>query len=177
MRAIHKLAISIAAVTPLLAGAQGHDVQPSPALKDVSFMLGSWSGKQDFNTGGAAMVLNVKDLVAPAVGGRYIEERLSTTRPDGSASDNRHYLTYLPKEGKYHAWWFNDTSAGPMELEGGMEGGKLVLMSSPTATGGGPQNVFRATYEQTPGNGLAFTLELKDGDSWRKLFRSEYTRT
>ena len=138
-------------------------------------MLGDWSGKQNFNTGGPPMVLGAKDLIAPAIGGRYIEEKLATMMPSGKMSDTRHLLTYIPKEGKFHAWWFNDSSAGAMELEGGMENGKLVLVSSPTHTGAGPANVFRATYEQTGNHGLAWTLELKAGGSWRKLFRSEYT--
>ncbi len=155
---------------------QNHDLNPVDALKAVSFLVGDWTGKQDFNTGGPLMALNAKDKITSSIGGRYIEETLSTTRPDGTQSDTRHLLTYIPKIEKFHAWWFNDTSVGAMEMEGGMEHGKLVMMTVPSQVDPTPTSIFRVTYEKTDADGVAWTLELKTGDTWRKLFRSSYTK-
>lgn len=122
------------------------------------------------------MALVAKDKVVSSIGGHYIEETLATTRADGTLSDSRHLTTFIAKTGKYHAWWFNDSSAGAMEMEGVIDHGKLIMMTVPTQTDPTPTNIFRVTYEKTDADGIAWTLELKTGETWRKLFRSSYTK-
>lgn len=156
--------------------AQGHDVQPADAMKAIAFLKGNWVGKQDFNTGGAPMVGEATNRVEEAIGGRYLEEHLSTTLPGRKPSDTRHFLTYDPKAGVYRAWWFNDSSAGAMELEGTLSGKKLTLTSKPTLTGNGQTSVMRVTYDCSSDSKLVYTLELKEADNWRLLFTSTYSK-
>jgi Protein of unknown function (DUF1579) len=156
--------------------AQGHGVPLSDNLKSIAFLKGDWKGKQDFNTnGGPTMVGDAADLIQDAIGGRYLEERLTTVLPGRSPSDTRHFITFDPKANKFKAWWFNDASVGAMQLEGISGGTTLVLMSlpnpdSPKAT------IFRATYQKISDSKLDYTLEIKAGDSWQKLFRTEYSK-
>ncbi len=155
---------------------QGHDAKPADGLKNVAFLKGNWSGKQDFNTGGQPLVGDAVNHIEEAIGGRYLEERLSTTLPGRKPSDTRHFITFDPKSSTYRAWWFNDSSVGEMELEGTVSGNKLVLMSKATQTGNGQSSVFRASYASPTAKSLVYTLELKDGDAWRLLFTTTYRK-
>jgi hypothetical protein len=167
---------SILVASTAFAAAQGHDVKPADALKQISFLEGEWKGKQEFNNpGGAAMVGDIVVHAKAVVGGRYIEELLSTTLPGRKPTDSRHFIGYDAKANKYKAWWFNDTSNVPMQLEGVLEGNKLVLLSSPGPDGtGGP--VFRATYDKVSDNAMNYVLELQTGNSWRALFHNSYSK-
>lgn len=172
MRSSVAFLIALAASVAL---GQGHGVKPAEAMSKLDFLKGSWVGKQDFNTGGAPMSGTAVDYVTDAIGGRYLEEKLSTTLPGRAPTDTRHYITYNPNTGMFEAWWFNDTAIGPTELTGKMEGDKLVLMGKPMASGPMAGSMLRATYEK-PGDGqLQFTLELGSKSSWRKLFTTTYS--
>ena len=163
----------ILALASTIAVAQQTSVQPTDALNKLSFMQGDWSGQQDFNTtNGAKMVGDATDNIAVCIKEKYICEQLSTTLPNRKPTDTRHFISFDKQTGKYTAWWFNDTSVRPMELTGDVSGNKLVLLSDASA----PGPVLRATYELTPENKLTFLLEMKQGDSWAKLFLTTYTK-
>jgi hypothetical protein len=147
--------------------------QPANPLDNLSFMKGDWSGKQNFETGGGpAMVGDATDRIEIGIAGKYLCEMLSTTLPGRKPTDTRHFISYDKESGKYTAWWFNDTSTHPSELTGDLAGNKLVLLSS--ASGPGP--VLRATYESPSKNTLTFLLEMKQGDTWTKLFLTTYSK-
>jgi len=157
--------------------AQGHDLPVADAMKNIAFMKGDWTGKQEFVTGdGNAMVGDATNKIEEAIGGRYLEERMATTLNGRKPSDTRHFITYDPKTSMYRAYWFNDSSVGAMELEGKLEGSKLVLLSKPTPTGNGQTSVFRATYESPSEKKLTYKLELKQGDNWQPLFTTTYSK-
>jgi hypothetical protein len=170
MRAL--LALVALALSTLLC-AQTHDLKPAEAMQSLGFLKGNWTGKQDFNTGGAAMVGEATNRIEEAIGGRYLAEMLSTTLPGRKATDTRHFISYDPAAKAFRAWWFTDTSVGPMEFEGAVDGKKLTLISKPTAPAG---NVMRAIYQCPADDKLVYTLELKDGENWRLLFTTTYQR-
>jgi Protein of unknown function (DUF1579) len=145
---------------------------PNP-LDNLSFMKGDWTGKQNFETGGGpAMVGEATDRIDIGIAGKYLCEMLSTTLPGRKPTDTRHFISYDKQSGKYTAWWFNDTSTHPSEFTGELTGKKLVLLSSSS----GPGPALRATYESPSDNTLTFLLEMKQGDSWAKLFLTTYTK-
>ena len=69
--------------------------------------------------------------------GKYLCEMLSTTLPGRKPTDTRHFISFDKQSGKYTAWWFNDTSTHPSELDRRSSGNKLVLLSDPSGTGSG----------------------------------------
>jgi hypothetical protein len=169
----------IACLLIACAGMMAHGQHPGAAsnqanpLDKLVFMQGDWSGKQSFDTGGGpAMVGDATDRIDLCIAGRYVCEMLSTTLPGRKATDTRHFISYDKPTGKYTAWWFNDTSTHPTEFSGELAGNKLVLMSDAAV----PGPVLRATYESTAANTLTFELEMKQGDSWAKLFVTTYTK-
>jgi hypothetical protein len=161
------------ALSGAFAFGQQPGVQPADALGKLSFMQGDWAGKQNFDTGGGpAMVGDATDRVELGIANKYICEMLSTTLPGRKPTDTRHFISYDAKTQKYTAWWFNDTSYHPTALTGDLTGSKLVLMSDAVA----PGPVLRATYESPFAGTLTFLLEMKNGDSWTKLFLTTYTK-
>ena len=161
------------AVSGALALGQQQNLQPADALNKLSFMQGDWAGKQDFDTGGGpAMVGDATDRIEPGIARKYLCETLSTTLPDRKPTDTRHFISYDRQTGKYKAWWFNDTSYHPMELTGDLAGNKLVLMSDSSA----PGPLLRATYESPSAEKLTFLLEMKNGDTWTRLFLTTYAK-
>jgi hypothetical protein len=155
------------------ARGQQPSAQPPNPLDNLSFMKGDWSGKQNFETsGGPAMVGDATDRIEVGIAGKYLCEMLSTTLPGRKPTDTRHFISYDKQSGKYTAWWFNDTSTHPSELIGDLSGNKLVLLSNSSA----PGPALRATYESPSENTLTFLLEMKQGDSWTKLFLTTYAK-
>jgi Protein of unknown function (DUF1579) len=148
---------------------------PSPdGLSSLAFMKGDWAGKQNFDTGGGPpMIGEATDRVEIGIAGKYLCEMLSTTMPGRKPTDTRHFISYDKQSGKYTAWWFNDTSTRPTEFSGDLSGNKLVLMSNSS----GPGPVLRATYESPSETTLTFLLEMKQGETWTKLFLTTYSRT
>jgi Protein of unknown function (DUF1579) len=145
---------------------------PSPdGLTSLSFMKGDWTGKQNFDTGGGPpMIGEATDRIEIGIAGKYLCEMLSTTMPGRKPTDTRHFISYDKQSGKYTAWWFNDTGTRPTELTGDLTGNKLVLTSN------SPGPVLRATYESPSETTLTFLLEMKQGETWTKLFLTTYIK-
>jgi hypothetical protein len=161
----------------LCAAAMSHGQQQSPSspdgLNSLSFMRGDWAGKQNFDTGGGPpMVGEAIDRIEIGIAGKYLCEMLSTTIPGRKPTDTRHFISYDKPSGKYTAWWFNDTSTRPTEFTGDLSENKLVLTSTPA----GPGPVMRATYESPSDSTLTFLLEMKQGETWTKLFLTTYSK-
>jgi hypothetical protein len=159
------------------AAAMSHSqqqTQPSPdPLNSLSFMKGDWSGKQNFNSpGGSPMVGDATDRIEIGIAGKYLCEMLSTTMLGRKPTDTRHFISYDKQSGKYNAWWFNDTATRPTEFTGELSGSKLVLTSN--SSGSGP--MLRATYESPSEGALTFLLEMKEGETWTKLFLTTYSK-
>ena len=168
-----KLVVCFLLVCAAATSSSQQQTPPSPdPLNSLSFMKGDWTGKQNFNNpGGQPMVGDATDRIEIGIAGKYLCEMLSTTMPGRKPTDTRHFISYDKSSGKYTAWWFNDTSSHPTEFSGDLSGNKLVLTS---ASGPGP--VLRATYE-TPSEGtLTFLLEMKQGETWTKLFLTTYSK-
>ena len=146
--------------------------QPAPSpLDGLAFMKGDWAGRQNFNNpDGPAMAGDATDRVEIGIGGKYLCEMLSTTMPGRKPTDTRHFISYDKTSGKYAAWWFNDTGSRPTEFTGELSPNKLVLTSSSS----GP--VLRATYESPSENTLTYLLEMRQGETWVKLFLTTYSR-
>lgn len=150
---------------------QGHGSLKGEGIQSLSFLEGVWRGKQNFNTGGPEMIGDIVNQVSKAIGGRYLEEKLSTTISGRKPTDSRHFITFDPTTKEYRAWWFNDTSIGPTELVGKLTGRRLVLQSKPG------ERVLRASYDSPDSDHLNYKLELQAENGWRLLFTSVYSKS
>lgn len=160
------------ALAPLvLALGHQHGSPAAAAMAKVQFLVGDWKGTQTFNIGpGQTMSGLATDFAESAVGGRFIEEHLSTTLEGRKPTDTRHMLGFDPKTGHYVAYWFNDTSPTAMIFDGVLDGSKLVL------TGKGGPMTLRFTYDGSMPDKLTLTFETSTGGAWQKQFTSVYTK-
>ena len=169
-----RLTLALLACTiSALGAAQNHDLKPAEALKMLDFMKGKWSGKQEFVIPNGSMVGDATNDIDDAIGGRYLCEMLSTTLNGRKPTDTRHFITYDAKAAKYKAWWYTDTTVGPMEFEGNMDGNKLVMLSKPTDPA---RPVLKVTYDAPATKTLTYTLEMKSKEGWTRLFVITYTK-
>src|SRR5579863_8727507 len=101
-------AFALASIVLGFAGGAGqHDSKVEDAMSNLSFMVGDWKGKQTFMVGnGNTMVGDASDHAEWAVGGRFIEERLSTALPNKAPTDTRHMIAFDKKSSQYVAYWF-----------------------------------------------------------------------
>jgi len=141
------------------------------AMKMVSFMEGDWKGKHIFNAPTPTELAAVAQI-HQAIGGRFLEDVITTTLQSGKLSDVRHLLTFDPTDQKFHAWWFNNTSSTPNELVGTLVGDKLTLESKPGQ--GGPS--IRATYTKLSDNKLGYKVEANLEGNWRELLHTEFSK-
>jgi len=163
----------VVAVSGALAFGEAPAIQPADALAKLAFMQGEWSGKQNFDTGGGpAMVGDATDRVELGIANKFLCETLSTTLPGRKPTDTRHFISFDKSTQKYTAWWFNDTAYRPKALTGDLTGNKLVLLSNPSE----PGPVLRATYENPSADTLTYQVEMKNGDTWTRLFITTYTK-
>ena len=166
------LCVLIVGAAAMAFSQQQTAASPDP-LNSLSFMKGDWAGKQNFDTGGGKpMIGDATDRIEIGIGGRYLCEMLSTTLPGRKPTDTRHFISYDRQSGKFTAWWFNDTATHPSEFTGEVSGNKLVL----TSNSSGPGPALRATYESPSENALTYLLEMKEGETWTKLFLTTYSR-
>jgi hypothetical protein len=94
--------------------------------------------------------------------------------PGRPPTEVHHFISYNPTTKTYHAWWFNDTSNTPMELEGTLEGNQLVLQNHP-ANPNAP--VLKATYDKVSGSAINYKLEMKTPDGkWQELFHNNIAK-
>lgn len=162
------LFMAVAAV----ASTQGHGNEAPQQLKSLDFLIGSWSGKQNFNNPSAPLVGDIT-LKVHSFAGRYLEEDLSTLLPGRKPTETHHMISFDVKTNLFHAWWFNDTSSMPTELTGSLNGSQLVLMSHP-ANPNAP--VLKATYDKVSDSAMNYKLEMKQGDSWQELFHNSFAK-
>ena len=160
-----------------LALAQGHgENQPSAKLDELSFLIGNWSGKQNFQMNdGQTMAADITLSVSKEVGGRYIQEKSVTTMPGGGTGEAIHMLAFDSKLGRYKVWWFNDTAVDPQMLSGALYGDKLVMMSEPKPGSKRPE--MKATYAKMGDDHFTYTLQMKQGTDWRTLFVTDYHKS
>lgn len=167
--------IALAAVAAI-AAAQDHGFPVPSSLRAANFLVGKWVGQMEFVFGAKGLVAEVVTTTTPAVGGRYIEERLRVSLPGRPESETLHMLSYDERENLFKAWWFNDTMVGPLTLHGSMQGDKLVLTSDPTHGAGVPNTVFRVTYTNISADEFTYEMEFNRGTEWTKQFKAKYVR-
>ena len=170
-------AFALASIIFGFAGAGQHETKPEEAMSNLTFLVGDWKGKQTFITAnGDNLVGEATDHAEWAVGGRFIEEHLSTTLTNRGPSDARHMLGYDKKTEQYVAYWFNDTSSLPTVLTGKLAGSKLVLQTSSVAPGSTQRTTMRFTYDGSTSGELSLTFEMETAGTWQLLFKTVYSK-
>ena len=164
-----------------VAGARSQgmpNMAPPAEVKAAEFLVGKFKGSANFYFGGQKSASACTAKAEKTLDGRWIQTKISYQMkmqgmPDMTV-EGMHMLTYDPAVKQYVAWWFDGTASTVMRMAGNFEGDKLVLISDPVPMEpGGPPAVARSTWWKK-GDGVGFTLEMKQGDSWAPMIDGEF---
>jgi len=124
---------------------------------DFDFWLGSWNYRQ--SNGGTG----TNDITREG-GGCLIEEHFQ----DAAGGRGRSVSLFSRGDGKWHQTYI-DSSGGRIVLVGSLDGGRMVMNTTPTE---------RTTWDPLDANTIRyFTESTSDGgQTWRLTFDSRYTR-
>jgi hypothetical protein len=175
MRAGFVCLLGAAAVLALSAAAAQEPF--SPEMKRLEFLIGEAKAKGKLYLPGQPGGLDweANDRGAWVLGGSYLKTESRSNITGIGALNVDHYLSYDPKEKLYRQWSFLSIAALPMELSGGFDGPKLVMISKPFDAPGLGTRQYRATVEPKPGNEVYFLMEIKIGERFEKFQEGTYT--
>lgn len=127
-------------------------------MKDVEFLVGSWSA----TTQGATVRFDVEK----GPGGRSLSYSLSiSSRLFRSFSDSG-FLYWDPQPAAFRTIAMSSVSNEPRREIGRLADGALVMVSEPFEVDGRSERT-RRTMKKAEG-GIQFTLELREGEAWSK---------
>jgi len=169
--------IACAICIGMAAVAQEMEMAPPKEMKAVEFFLGNWTGTNKMTFGEQTMESPGSVKCDLFLGGRFVRS-MHVYDMAGMKFEGCHLLSYDTEKKKYVAWWFDQVSSQPMEMEGNFEGdGKLVMISKPTPMPGIGTAVFRSTWVKVSAQEVRFTLEQKDGEKWTPMIESVYKKS
>ena len=151
-----------------LAGSQ--QAIDTDQMAKISFFNGIFQGDSKLNAGGTEITAPTKAQGKLALKGRYYEVDLEYMIP-GMPTDGKVIITYDSAVKLYRSWWFDSLSSTPIVQTGKFEAGSLVLLSEPTAIGGGATMAIVRTTWKPNGTNLAYEVEFKNGDIWTSMIK------
>ncbi len=177
---MYALARALPLLLAVLVTNQVHAQAPEPSLiptevSRLAFLLGDWSGEEEFIMMGQSTKSKGVLQGTKAVGGRYVQLKQSY-QMDSDRLEGMNLFTFDPGAKKYRGWWFDQLSGEAVELRGDFEGEKLILTSQPAPLPGSPEKVvLRATYWLQEAK-LKFVLEMQLGPNWEKMISATYDK-
>ncbi|HRI44504.1 MAG TPA: DUF1579 family protein [Fimbriimonadaceae bacterium] len=173
MRYLFSLSLLVAVA---LVGAQ--DFKPSKPpeeIKQVSFMLGNWQGKEMFTFGGMKSEGTGGHHVQIALAGRFVESHYRGKNASMGDMEGRLLMCYDPEAKKFKSWWFDAAAPGALEMEGNVKGESLVMESKPMEMPGEGLQTYRAVFAKK-GEQLTFVLSMKQGSEWVPMIEATYSK-
>lgn len=163
-------------VAVALAGAQDFKpAKPPEELKQASFILGNWEGKEKFTFGGMKSEGTGGHHIQVALGGRFVESHYRGKNSSMGDMEGRLLLCYDPESKKFKSWWFDAAAPGALEMEGNVKGESLIMESKPMEMPGMGVQTFRAIFTKK-GEQLTFELSMKQGSSWAPMIEAIYSK-
>jgi hypothetical protein len=115
-----------------------------------------------------------KQHVERILGGCVVSEHFSGEGP-GAPWAGKSYSMWQPKQGKWRQTWVDD-SGSYIALDGGVEGGTMMLYGEPMEKNG-QRTQMRMAFRGVTGKSIRWVWESsKDGETWREELVIEYRR-
>ncbi|HWP31995.1 MAG TPA: DUF1579 family protein [Fimbriimonadales bacterium] len=160
-------------------------------LKKIEFLLGNWNTKEKYYGSSPEPYEGTMEIsFQKALSGTFLQGNYKGSMKRMGKHEDISFITYFEgmllitydnQSKKYRAWWFDvrwsDTpSMQPIELEGILEGNRLVFTSKPYSMPGMGDAIIRITYEKKNQNEVNFLLQTKGRGDFVKQIESVYTR-
>ncbi|MBS1709384.1 MAG: DUF1579 family protein [Armatimonadetes bacterium] len=149
--------------------AQAMDQEPPKEIKDLSWMVGTWTGTMPMEMEGQKM--DVKSSVVVSMDLKFL--KMVTVNDMGFFKLNEvTYVYWDAKAKKYAMNTFTDMADTPRYEDGDLKDGALVTVSKPWDVPGMPgPTTSRSTIKKVSDTEITVTLEFKQDDKWVQVMK------
>ena len=140
-------------------------------LRQLDFLIGSWKGSLQTNSGTASISLENKRTYRD----NFISSMIRTGVPGILSANESCYIWWDGAAGVFRSWAASDLSEQPREDVGKLKDGSLAMVSLPWAVRGVTQTTMR-TFTLLPGGKLRLRLDVRQGDTWIKQAEADLVR-
>lgn len=147
-------------VVTLLAIAQ--DYGPPEQVKDLGWMVGTWSGAGKIAFGGHEV--DIASTMTVSFDGQFLKE-VSSDKSASSTLTKTTMTGWDPKQSRFVSYTFTNAAPTARIAHGQLSGGKLEMVSEPWEAEGFTM-VSRETMSKISDTKCGLKLEYKNGDKW-----------
>ena len=156
--------IFAAAIATSSAWAQMPELEPSPELKKMSWMMGEWSGTGTFVIPDVPE-MDVTISFKAEWDGQFLKQTAINDFGMMQMTETM-LLGYDPDKAEYVSYGFSNIAPKPRIEHGKLNGDALVMVSEPWSTMGQEPMVSRSTMTKVDDDTVKMKLEFKMGDNW-----------
>jgi hypothetical protein len=173
---VMKFLLSLALLLPMAAAAQETDSDsPAPASpcssvehRQFDFWIGDWNVTSDGQLAG-------RNSIHPIQNGCALQENWQGSGEGGISGAS--FNIYDQATGQWHQTWV-DSSGTLLRLDGGLDGGIMVLSGQRVAREGSGMVQHRISWTPNPDGSVRQLWEASkdEGETWTALFDGLYTK-
>ena len=156
------LTTTVFLVSMLLSFAQ--DYGPPKEVKDLGWMVGTWSGSGKIAFGGHEV--EITSTMTVSFDGQFLKS-VSTDKSAGSTLTKTTMTGWEPSKSRYVSYTFTNAAPTARIAHGKMDGGKLEMISDPWEAEGMTM-IDRETMSKISDTKCGVMMEYKQGDKWLK---------
>ena len=164
------LTAALLAVPVVLVFAQ--DYAPPKQIKDLSWLVGTWSGSGQISFGGHSV--DITSTMTVSFDGQFLKV-VSTDQSSGSTLTKTTMTGWEPTTKEYISYTFTNMAPTARIAHGTLNGSALQMVSDPWQAEGFTI-VERETMSKLSDTKCKLTLEYKDGEKWVKGMDFVYTK-
>lgn len=153
-----------ASILALLISSSIHTAQVTAAkeIRDLGWMVGTWSGSGKVSFGGRQMEIATTMMVS--FDGHFLKT-VSEDKSSGFTMTKTTMTGWDARKHQFVSYTFTNISPSARIAYGKMEGDKLTMVSEPWEAEG-MTAVMRETIKKATDTQIAYSLETRRGENW-----------
>lgn len=149
-------------VVPIISLSQ--DLGPPKEVKDLGWMVGTWSGSGKISFGGHEV--EITSTMTVSFDGQFLKE-VSSDKSAGSTLTKTTMTGWEAAKSQYISYTFTNAAPTARIAHGKLNGGKLEMVSDPWEAEGFTM-VARETMSKISDTKCGMLMEYRNGDKWLK---------
>lgn len=166
-----RLLISAIVLVPVVS-ALAQDMSAPKEVRDLAWMVGTWSGSGKIAFGGHET--DITSTMAVSFDGQFLKE-VSSDKSSQYELTKTSMIGWDPTKKEYVSYTFTNIAPTPRIEHGNMDGNKLVMVSDPWEAEG-MKLVGRETMSKISDTKCGLVIEAKISDKWEKEMDFVLTR-
>ena len=148
-------------------------LQSPTGLAKLNFLLGNWTSiETTIGATGQASEIRLKGKNELVLAGQYIQIDENFTVDGKGNYQNKILMSYDSPKKIYHAWWFTNSMATPIEFTGKFDADGFALQSVEREG----MMALRIAYNVIKSDSFAAHLQGLSNGKWTNLTDAQYTR-